>query len=302
MIQKTITLQDKSFQFINNYKDNSVYRGQFNQLTQKTYGFDLEQWYQDGFWQSNYNPYSIFYKDKIISNISVNFMQFIIQGKKMTALQLGTVMTDLEFRSQGFSRLLMEEILTEFKGTQDFIYLFANDTVLNFYPKFGFVNHTEYSSTKLMQKNESPYIPRKLDMDQPKDRTLILDLIKNRHPYAKISVTDSSSLIMFYCTGFLKDAIYYYEGLDTAVIAEYQEEELFVHDIFSKEPQALDLLIQPLVHGNSMTVTLGFTPIDGSSYITEKITDPDTVLFVLEDTKKPALTFNDIMFPTLSHA
>jgi len=302
MEQKTITLHNKSYQLIKSYKDNILYREQFNQLTRTTYSFDLEQWYQDGYWQNNYNPYSIFYKDKIIANVSVNRMELIIQGKKQNAIQLGTVMTDTAYRNQGFSRLLMEEILEEYKDKTDFIYLFANDTVLNFYPKFGFVNHTEYSSKKQLQNPSSAYTPRKLDMNQSKDRTLLTNLIENRYHYAQISIDGAPNLIMFYCTGFLKNNIYYYEELDTAVVAEYENEELLVHDIFSRKPLNLDDVIHPLIQGDSMSVTLGFTPAEDISYRAEKITDPDTVLFVLANAASPTLTFTDVMFPTLSHA
>ncbi|WP_326717516.1 GNAT family N-acetyltransferase [Vagococcus jeotgali] len=65
-------------------------------------------------------------------------MTFVINKKKHQVLQLGTVMTKETYRDQGLSRRLIEEILKDYQGKVDMIFLFANETVLEFYPKFGF--------------------------------------------------------------------------------------------------------------------------------------------------------------------
>ena len=47
-------------------------------------------------------------------------------------------MTKETYRDQGLSRRLIEEILKDYQGKVDMIFLFTNETVLEFYPKFGF--------------------------------------------------------------------------------------------------------------------------------------------------------------------
>lgn len=47
-------------------------------------------------------------------------------------------MTDVKYRDQGLLRIIMEKVIAEWKDKCELIYLFANDSVLDFYPKFGF--------------------------------------------------------------------------------------------------------------------------------------------------------------------
>jgi len=56
----------------------------------------------------------------------------------------------------------METVLEEWKGNCDCIYLYANDSVVNFYPKFGFVSAYEYRYHVPTTKKDGVF--RKLDM------------------------------------------------------------------------------------------------------------------------------------------
>lgn len=61
----------------------------------------------------------------------------IIDGERRHLIQFGTVMTDEPYRNRGPIRRLMTEIETDFHNFEG-IYLFANDSAFDFYPKFGF--------------------------------------------------------------------------------------------------------------------------------------------------------------------
>lgn len=88
-------------------------RRTFNNLTRETFGFDFEQWYIDGYWQKRYIPYSLLDGDRVVANISVNDLNFLVMGEKKRYIQLGTVMTDKAYRGLGLSRALMERVLDE---------------------------------------------------------------------------------------------------------------------------------------------------------------------------------------------
>ncbi|MFQ9846805.1 MAG: hypothetical protein ACLRXC_07950 [[Clostridium] leptum] len=64
------------------------------------------------------------------ANVSVNRMDFQLDGRRRTYLQLGTVMTHPDYRAAWDCPLLMEWILQNWSDRCDGIYLFANDTVL----------------------------------------------------------------------------------------------------------------------------------------------------------------------------
>lgn len=45
-------------------------------------------------------------------------------------------MTHPDYRGQGLAKKLLEHVIAKYEDQYDFLYLFANDTVLDFYPKF----------------------------------------------------------------------------------------------------------------------------------------------------------------------
>lgn len=117
------------YSYSTSVKNNDIIRKSFNELTRNIFCFDFVNWYQSGHWGELYIPHVLLDGEKVISNVSVNLMQFDMCGQKKNYLQLGTIMTDLQYRGQGLNRWIMEKILKEFKNKVDGIYLFGNDSV-----------------------------------------------------------------------------------------------------------------------------------------------------------------------------
>ncbi len=76
--------------------------------------------------------------------MSASMMKFHCNGEEKRFVQFGTVMTHPDYQRQGLSRFLIEQVLREYQDNIDGFYLYANEEVLNFYPKFGFFRKTEY--------------------------------------------------------------------------------------------------------------------------------------------------------------
>lgn len=131
-------------QIIKNYRDNENLRHSFNELAEQTFGLSFEGWYRSGYWRENYIPYSIVDADRVVANVSVNITDMRMEGKLRRLIQLGTVMTEESCRNQGLIRRLMQEIEADYGARADGMYLFANDGVLDFYPRFGFRPVKEY--------------------------------------------------------------------------------------------------------------------------------------------------------------
>lgn len=68
----------------------------------------------------------------------------------------------------------MNKVLEEYTNQVDFMYLFANDTVLDFYPRFGFIPAQEqlFSIDYTSGSTDSVGI-RKLDGTEPDDLNFI---------------------------------------------------------------------------------------------------------------------------------
>lgn len=290
-------INDKEYMLIKNYKENELLRASFNRLTRQTYGFDFEDWYQHGYWTEQYNPYSFLHDNEIVANVSVNYMEFNSLSKHVFPIQLGTVMTHPSHRNQGLSRLLIETVIKEYENSHDLFYLFANDSVLDFYPRYGFIKSEEYGYSKYFSKKAPQANCRKLNMDLEADRSLLLELVNNRYPNAKTAMLGNTSLIMFYCSSFMKEHIYYIEDLKTAVVAEYEENHLLIQEVFCKKPVELDLVINALLVSESTLVRLGFTPTETASYTKEAVREEDTTLFI-----RGKNILDNSRFPLLSHA
>ena len=132
---------------VKNIRDDAALRSSFNRLAEKTFDLNFENWYQNGYWKENYIPYAAVREGQVIANVSVNPMTFSENGILHHYIQLGTVMTDSAFRGQGLCRLLMEAVEKDWADRAEAIYLFANDTVLDFYPRFGFSGYRNPASS-----------------------------------------------------------------------------------------------------------------------------------------------------------
>lgn len=293
---------NKELTFFKGYQQDVKKRNAFNHLAVKTFNLSFEEWYQSGYWRDKYIPYTLFDGEQVVANVSVNIMNFSIFGHQQKMIQLGTVMTDKAYRNQGLSRRLMQKIFEDWKKDDQIIYLFANATVWEFYPKLGFKSAKQYQYSRSIQSTmETNFI--KLNMDEIENREKLYDYAKNTLPIGKISMQENADLVMFYCITVHKDNVYYLPELDAIAIAETKDRQLYLLDVFSKKEQNLDNIIQALCDEPIDTLKLGFVPIDCSSYekmlINEK--EHDEMLFI-EMGKTDLLDDNHLMFPLLSHA
>lgn len=103
------------YTYSTNVKNNDILRKSFNELTEKTFYFNFESWFHNGFWGNDYIPCSLIDGEKVVANVSVNLMDFQLDGIKKHYIQIGTVMTDEAYRGQGLNRYLMEKVITEYK-------------------------------------------------------------------------------------------------------------------------------------------------------------------------------------------
>ncbi|TAI46946.1 GNAT family N-acetyltransferase [Flagellimonas allohymeniacidonis] len=294
-----INLNDNTYQFVKNFRDNADLRKSLNELTTVTFGFDFEQWYQDGYWGDHYVPYSLLHNDKIISNVSISKIEFNIENKAKLGIQIGTVMTDEAYRKRGLNKFILERVLGEWKDRCDFIYLFANDSVLDFYPKFNFKRLVEYQHSKIVKPSGASGI-KQLNMANEKEKEQLIEAIRTSAPVSKVAARNNVPLVMFYCLSFKKNSIYYIESLKAIVVAEYEGDTLIVDDVFCRETVDVNEVIQYMSKKGTHKAALGFTPLDETDFSTSLVTGEDT-LFVWKD----HLGFfknNQCRFPVLSHA
>jgi GNAT superfamily N-acetyltransferase len=300
-IMKQVLINGKQYEFIKAFKENKVVRKSYNELTQRTYGFDFEQWYQAGYWCDTYIPYSLAHGGKIVANVSISIINYSVLGQYKAFAQIGTVMTDPEYRKQGLARYLIEKVIEEWKDKCDMMYLFANDSVLNFYPKFGFTAIREFQYSKVIVNDNDAARAEKMDMSLQCNREVLVRKVKSSVPMSKLAMLRNVGLIMFYCTSFMSHNVFYLRELDTIAVAEFSEDTLYLQDIFSAVEVELDLVIRSLSKRDIKKVVLGFAPENIDGYSVNLINEEDTTLFMLQD-KSELFHNNKLRFPVLSHA
>jgi hypothetical protein len=72
----------RAYEYVTNFKDDDKLRKSFNELTEKTFNFNFVNYYENGYWGENYIPCSIMDEGRIVANVSVNLMDFYVDGIK----------------------------------------------------------------------------------------------------------------------------------------------------------------------------------------------------------------------------
>ena len=279
-----------------NYRDNKEIRDSFNELAGKVFGLNFEGWYQNGFWKDAYDPYSVIIDGKVISNVSVNRCDMNYKGEVVHLVQLGTVMTDPDFRGKGYARLLMEKIMEDIKDA-DGIYLYGNDQAFDFYLKSGFKESKEYCFSKDVTIDGDRSV-QTVPMSKKNDWDKMVGILSDTTQNADVYMVNNTGLYMFYLSQFMQENTFYIPDLDTYAIAEIEDGTLILHAVIGAGE--IDKVISAF--GKDINhVQLGFTPKDTTGFTKSEVPEDDCHFFVkgkfFEENKDAAF-----MFQAISHA
>jgi len=283
---------------VENYKDNNELRNAFNEFAGKIFsGLSLEKWYKSGYWTDKYIPYSLTKGNCIISNVSISKMNIVLDGKQVKGIQFGTVGTLPEYRKQGLSKYLMDHVLNKYENSTDLFFLFANDTVLEFYPKFGFQRVIE-SIYKLESAIPIPnFSVRKLNINNDTDFSLIKDLLEKRLILTSIfGATDYQFITIWHLIYVFYDNIYYLEDENIIFIQTIKQNQLHLWDIiFSKPFNFKGILPKIIQDGNIESIYFYFPPDQIKYKYDEVLEDKNSMFFMKENFP---LKGNQFKFPT----
>jgi hypothetical protein len=174
----------------------------------------------------------------------------------------------------------------------------SNDSVVDFYPKFGFEEFEEFQYRKAISKVYGAY--RKLDIEVPGDWDLIIRNYKLGNPFSELKV-DNLCQFVFHCIQFVSQDIFYVEQYDAVVVAKYDNNQLICYDVFADGKIQMDDILSIMANEDTDNVCLGFTPILKEGYIIEASKEEDTHLFVQKG-KENIFKDNKVIFPLLSRA
>lgn len=297
------------YEFCNKVRDNDILRESFNELTRRTFGFDFVGWYEAGQWGDFYIPQVLLDGEKVVSNVSVNIMQFDVQGVKKNYIQLGTVMTDNAYRGRGLNREIMERILAEYKDKVDGIYLFGNDEVVNYYPKFGFkpAKGYEYYLSCENAGGVKAYVLEKVDMQDVAQAEKLYDFMRAYEVNANeqnqndaMYMSENVNLFQFWLGAGYGDSVYYLPEMNAYAILEVDGDRVLICQIFGKA-EADILRLAKAANKDVAEVVLGYTPVQKEKYLVRERKEEDCTMFIIGE-DLACMEEKKMMFPVLSHA
>lgn len=282
---------------LHGYRADKQLRDSFNRLAEQTFGLNFEGWYQNGFWGENYDPHSIVIDGEVVSNVSVNRTDLVFGGRRYHILQLGTVMTAPEYRGRGLNRAIMEYIEREYADA-DGIYLFANDTVVDYYPRFGFRPGREMACCKAVAASDTCRAEQVL-MDGPAAWDRLAKAMEKSTFREGCPMVGNPGLIFFYVSQFMTDAVYHIPSLDAWVIAEQEGSSLTIHNIFADASVTVEDVAAAFMGVEE--ICLGFAPENAGGWESYELQEEDTHFFV-KGSVFAEFEESGLRIPSLSHA
>jgi len=270
---------------IENYRDNELLRNEYFNFISKIFpSADFREWHSKGFWRDEYNPVSIIKDGKIISNVSVMLMNIIVEGRNLRGIQIGAVGTVPAYRGQGLSRILMEYVIEKYRNETDIILLFANETVLDFYPKFGFNRFEEKVFISEINIPEPKPAARKLNIQNKSDYLLLQDSISDRVEITKIfSAKDYGSITMWHVLNIYRKNLYYLKDEDAIFIMKEENRQLHLYEIICSKYFDLDSALPKVIKSSETESVKYYFPPDQLNYKYDNTINEDSGLFILGD-------------------
>lgn len=296
-------MEENIMEFISNYMRDDTYRHMLNELTGKTFGFDFESWVTQGYFEGDYIPYSFMDEGRIISNVSANRMKFMQNGAMKYYIQIGTVMTDENYRKHGLAAKLIKHALEEYEQECDGIYLFGNLSASGFYQKMDFKVENQYryyvkDEFCNCKKNGELFKPIK-DMDDEIKKNY-LNMVRNSAYHSSFEQINKYGLQMFYTANL--DNVFYADDIECFIVLE-QEECTVLKSVLCKDKIALIDVLQRIDIENHKC-RLGFTPHDEDMNIciSEVYDGGDDYRFFYRGNELETIERDKLYFPDLSHA
>jgi len=248
-------IQFSNIEITTNNQNNPEYEAIFDKLINEVFGFSFDTWLERKLWSEQYVSYSIIDEGKMLANLCIHDTNMIVCGKPFRAVQLGAVCTSNSVRGKGLSRRLMERIMSDYADIP--MFLFANNSVLDFYPRFGFRQVQIFKPVLEEALNGNQKNVVKLNVDDP----IIRDAINNRSEYSKtLDCLNTGSIQIFHLLKDYPDDIYHLPALDVIIVAYEENNRLFIADIIAKKPVTFDLIKPELPFEKTIFIEFGFNP------------------------------------------
>jgi len=204
-------------------------------------------WRDRGGWTGDYEVFAIVDDGSIVSTIGRSRMHLVIEGEDRVGYQLGAVATLEPYRGQGLARQLMEWVIGGLDEQDQPIILFANNSVLSFYPRFGFRRLPQRRSVATAALQPFGVQASRCDLSNASDRARLADLCAKARPiHGRLTARDYDWLALWNLTGE-PTTVSWVPEFDAAVAFTVKNERLVIHDVLATQPFDLSLIVPTLI-------------------------------------------------------
>jgi predicted N-acetyltransferase YhbS len=261
-------------------------------------GLDFRLWAERGGWDSRYEVFAMVERGRILATVGRSRMDFVIDDMDVPGFQLGAVATHVERRHEGLSRRLIECVLDERDDADRPIILFANDTVLDFYPRFGFKRMRQKRFITTIALDPAGPRARLFAIENQSDRLRLAHLCARAEaPGRAFSARNYYSILLWHLT-YRTIQAFWLDDVGGFVVTEASGGRLVVHDCIADRQFDLLAALPHLITEPVPEVEFGFDPTGWLPKREVAISDDDeALLFIRGDAISPADPFR---FPNLA--
>ena len=225
-------------------------------------GANFRTWYDLGFWVHDYTPHCVVDRGRIVANVSAARMRLIVDSQEFRAVQLGAVGTVPAYRGRGLARLLMQHVLAEYDASSDLCFLFANDEVLDFYPRFGFERRTETRFISTTDLPEPSYAARRLDLNREDDLELARSVVNRRLVLTRRLGAGGYGWVTFWhFLSLYPENLHYIDEVDAIFVVSERNGQAHIHEVIYTRAFDLASVLPRVLRGPRIqSVSFHFPP------------------------------------------
>ncbi len=246
---------------ISGYRNCRAYCESFFRLAREVFAIRFDEWFAAGFWSNEYICYSFVHGDRVVANASTNWMNLLLDGQKIRATQVGTVMTHPDYRGRGLGRRLLETILDKHRADDTPVYLMGDGEAAGFYRKLDLqVMRPARFVMDLPARRGRPSTLNPLGRS-PEDLALIHEFGRSRSAVSRaFGVRGAEHILLWYCFNLLRDHFYRPVGHDAIVICRQEGGTFHPFDIVTIDEPNLERLLYDITPLSIEKVEFHFIP------------------------------------------
>lgn len=228
-------------------------------------GADFSLWGERGGWNADYEVFAALEDGEIVATIGRTRMHVVVAGVGSIAWQLGAVATRADRRGSGLARRLMQYVLGDLDFPDQLVFLFANKSVLDFYPHFGFRRVMQQHFSAKVELEPARVGAYRLDIAEAAGRARLSAICARSTAIGHdFSVRDYYSTLLWHLC-HAPFSIFQIEAHDSVVVVRVENisgngAHLVIYDVLAREPFDLRSVLPALISEPIRAVKFCFNP------------------------------------------